>query len=55
MTEIPKGAIQPTTADLQPGKMSAAGFLDRGQTLEQVINRDKQALTLLALYSTRNS
>ena len=47
MTEIPSGAIQPSSADLQPGGMSAAGFLDRGQTLEQVINRDNQALKLL--------
>ncbi len=47
MTEIPTEVIQPTSVDLQPGGMSAAGFLDRSQTLEQVLNRDRQALTLL--------
>lgn len=47
MKEIPTGSIQPTSADLQPGGMSKDGFLDRGQTLEQVINRDRQALNML--------
>ena len=52
MTEIPARVIQPLSADLQPGKMSVVGFLDKGQTLEQVINRDRQALKLLG-YTVR--
>jgi len=47
MREIPIGDFQPTIANLQPGGMSKDGFLDRGQTLEQVINRDRQALNML--------
>lgn len=51
MVEIPRGTIQPTLAVLQPGVMiepgSEEGFLDRGQTLEEVINRDRQALNML--------
>lgn len=52
MTELSTGTIEPSSADLLPGGMSGTGFLERGQTLEQVINRDKQALTLLG-YTTQ--
>lgn len=43
---------QPTNADLQPGGMSHGGFLNKDQTLEQVINRDKRVLTFLG-YTTQ--
>lgn len=38
---------QPTMQELQPGGMSMAGFLEKGQTLEQVLERDRKALELL--------
>lgn len=39
--------VQPTSAELFPGGMSVEGFLAEGQTLEQVIKRDKEALKIL--------
>jgi len=38
---------QPSDQELRPGKMSMAGFLKEGQTLEQVLKRDEQALQML--------
>ncbi len=38
---------QPSNQELYPSNMSAEGFLLEGQTLEQVLKRDKQALQVL--------
>lgn len=38
---------QPSDQELLPGQNSMAGFLKEGQTLEQVLKRDEQALQIL--------
>lgn len=43
---------QPTLEMLQPGGMSGTGFLEKSQTLEQVLERDRRALEILG-YSTQ--
>jgi hypothetical protein len=42
----------PTPQELQPGGMSLVGFLERGQTIEQVMERDRKALEMLG-YTTQ--
>ena len=45
--QLEQPGYQPSVRELGPGKMSAAGFLKEGQTLEQVLKRDEQALQRL--------
>ncbi|MBU0978476.1 MAG: hypothetical protein ABIJ03_00690 [Patescibacteria group bacterium] len=44
---VEQPTYRPTDQELKPGKMSAAGFLQEGQTLEQVLKMDEQALQIL--------
>lgn len=45
--KIEQSAYKPSLQELLPSGMSDLGFLEKDQTLEQVLERDKQALEIL--------